>query len=394
MANNFAKYPYSIIKVGGRFFGIMEKKTKKLILKPTLKEGEKEKPLLFNSFNKALEEVKQLNESKKFIKKPVENNKLKTFQVHITQTVEQDYEIKARSEQEAKQIADDRYMNAEIDPIRDDGDISHSVRLLNEGLEKEKDKYFTKQGYEVLGHFLDQESGRTHIIGKREAANDYFIGLGYDISEGTWAQGRYDFKNFKDALENLKSSYKVEELNERAVEWLYMQQIDRITNKINLSSEKEPSAKKIDLLKSKIKELEKDNIYLTELDIAYSLNWLQKDCASVEGDREFIKKHEEEIFEMAHELYYKADTGAYVNNADTAVCAAYLSYKTVENTNIKAYDIYDSMMSNGIFDGSDENSTVALDRFDREEILKDYLSEIEDEKENKKNMKSNDDLEL
>lgn len=150
MATNFIrKYPYNIVKVGTHFFGILEKETNKMIMKPADKEGEKDKVLLFNSYTKALDHVKAINESKKALKheekkeKEAPKVKLKKFQIHITQVCEQDYEIKARTEEEAKQIAEDKYMDNELDPIRDEGDISHYVRLTGESNEKDlHEKYW------------------------------------------------------------------------------------------------------------------------------------------------------------------------------------------------------------------------------------------------------------
>ena len=57
----------------------------------------------------------------------------------------------------------------------------------------------TKQGYEVVEIYRD--GGRLHAIVKR--ANDYVVALGYDTSDGTWAQGRYVL-TYKSALETLK----------------------------------------------------------------------------------------------------------------------------------------------------------------------------------------------
>lgn len=57
----------------------------------------------------------------------------------------------------------------------------------------------TKQGYEVVEIYRD--GGRLHAIVKR--ANDYVVALGYDTSDGTWAQGRY-VSTYKSALETLK----------------------------------------------------------------------------------------------------------------------------------------------------------------------------------------------
>lgn len=57
----------------------------------------------------------------------------------------------------------------------------------------------SKQGYKVLEMYRD--GGRLHAILKR--ANDYVVALGYDTSDGTWAQGRYVDK-YENALATLR----------------------------------------------------------------------------------------------------------------------------------------------------------------------------------------------
>lgn len=57
----------------------------------------------------------------------------------------------------------------------------------------------SKQDYKVLEMYRD--GGRLHAILKR--ANDYVVALGYDTSDGTWAQGRYVDK-YENALATLR----------------------------------------------------------------------------------------------------------------------------------------------------------------------------------------------
>ena len=57
----------------------------------------------------------------------------------------------------------------------------------------------SKQGFKVLEMYRD--GGRLHAILKR--ANDYVVALGYDTSDGTWAQGRYVDK-YENALATLR----------------------------------------------------------------------------------------------------------------------------------------------------------------------------------------------
>lgn len=57
----------------------------------------------------------------------------------------------------------------------------------------------TKQGFEVVEMYRD--GGRLHAIVKR--SSDYVVALGYDTSDGTWAQGRY-VDTYGNALATLK----------------------------------------------------------------------------------------------------------------------------------------------------------------------------------------------
>lgn len=57
----------------------------------------------------------------------------------------------------------------------------------------------TKQGYDVIEMYRD--GGRLHAIVKR--GSDYVVALGYDTSDGTWAQGRY-VGTYEGALSTLK----------------------------------------------------------------------------------------------------------------------------------------------------------------------------------------------
>lgn len=60
----------------------------------------------------------------------------------------------------------------------------------------------TRQGYRVTNTLHDKR-GRKYIVGKRRT-NDYFVGVGYDIGHGTWAQGYYDFNSRDSALKYAK----------------------------------------------------------------------------------------------------------------------------------------------------------------------------------------------
>lgn len=60
----------------------------------------------------------------------------------------------------------------------------------------------TKQGFAVVEMYRD--GGRLHVIFKR--ANDYGVALGYDTTDGQWAQGMYDYSTLNKAREALKET--------------------------------------------------------------------------------------------------------------------------------------------------------------------------------------------
>lgn len=68
---------------------------------------------------------------------------------------------------------------------------------------KTKDDFSTKsrQGYSVE-RLERANSGRYYAILKR--AYDYVVAAGYDLKDGTWGQGYYDYKTYEDALKGLK----------------------------------------------------------------------------------------------------------------------------------------------------------------------------------------------
>ncbi len=51
-----------------------------------------------------------------------------------------------------------------------------------------------------LGTILNNGYPRLTAIIKRETQNDFIIALGYDVSDGKWAQGIYDLPTFEFAL--------------------------------------------------------------------------------------------------------------------------------------------------------------------------------------------------
>lgn len=67
-------------------------------------------------------------------------------------------------------------------------------------------KTHTHQGYEVVSIY-ENDAGRKFVIGYRKSRNDYFVGTGYDTSDGIWAQGYYDFASEKEAADFLYDRY-------------------------------------------------------------------------------------------------------------------------------------------------------------------------------------------
>lgn len=106
-----------------------------------------------------------------------------------------------------------------FDRIRDDADSDRDYKLkkagLNEVFETVDDfKTFgfvdkTAQGYEVKELYQDKRDRRIHVIAYRPKQNDYIVGLGYSLDDGTWNQGRYDFETLDEAIDYLFDNYKV-----------------------------------------------------------------------------------------------------------------------------------------------------------------------------------------
>lgn len=76
----------------------------------------------------------------------------------------------------------------------DSNNIKQGEHMKDEDFSKK-----TKQGYDVIEMYRD--GGRLHAIVKR--SSDYVVALGYDTSDGTWAQGRY-VGTYEGALSTLK----------------------------------------------------------------------------------------------------------------------------------------------------------------------------------------------
>lgn len=88
-----------------------------------------------------------------------------------------------------------------------------SVKDMYEPIETFKTFEFldkTRQGLKVVEAYEDLDDGRMHVICYRPADKTYLIGLGYNADDGTWNQGRYDYKTFGEAEEALKEDYNVD----------------------------------------------------------------------------------------------------------------------------------------------------------------------------------------
>lgn len=79
------------------------------------------------------------------------------------------------------------------------GNISKEDIIVKDSVKDEDFSKKTKQGYDVIEMYRD--GGRLHAIVKR--GSDYVVALGYDTSDGTWAQGRY-VGTYEGALSTLK----------------------------------------------------------------------------------------------------------------------------------------------------------------------------------------------
>lgn len=92
--------------------------------------------------------------------------------------------------------------------------LNESLKEMYEPISSFKDFTFidkTNQGWEVKKVYRDLDDDRMHIIVYRPKRNDYAVGLGYSPEDGTWNQGRYDFKTLEDAIDSLKRDYNVED---------------------------------------------------------------------------------------------------------------------------------------------------------------------------------------
>lgn len=69
------------------------------------------------------------------------------------------------------------------------------------------------QGHEVKKLYTS-DKGRTYVIVYKDETKDFAVGAGYDIRDGKWQQGYYDFKTFDEAEEFLHDRYSSENLTD------------------------------------------------------------------------------------------------------------------------------------------------------------------------------------
>lgn len=127
---------------------------------------------------------------------------------HKEEKVEDSDEIKVDETEEDK---------VEIEE-KEDEKLEENLNEFFEPVDSFKEFTFidkTKQGFEIKKVYKDLRDNRMHIIAYRPKMNDFLIGLGYSPEDGTWNQGKYDFKSLEDAIKSLKADYKVEEYSHK-----------------------------------------------------------------------------------------------------------------------------------------------------------------------------------
>lgn len=87
--------------------------------------------------------------------------------------------------------------------------------LGNETTTDAVDEFIEKdsQGHEVKKLYTS-DKGRTYVIVYKDETKDFAVGAGYDIRDGKWQQGYYDFKTFDEAEEFLHDRYSSENLTD------------------------------------------------------------------------------------------------------------------------------------------------------------------------------------
>lgn len=95
------------------------------------------------------------------------------------------------------------------------GELKHMKKRKHDFLKTYKGNEFgefstkTKHGDNILGSYLGEDK-RMYVIFKEdvsESLGTYAVGIGYDIDNGTWGQGVYNFKTFEKAKDYIDKKY-------------------------------------------------------------------------------------------------------------------------------------------------------------------------------------------
>ncbi len=92
------------------------------------------------------------------------------------------------------------------DEIRQRQKENNQKQEDNTEVAQDKYKHFTARGDKVLSIIKDRDDRNIAII-QREKKGDYVVAAGYITTEGTWAQGRYDFKTLETAEKYREEEY-------------------------------------------------------------------------------------------------------------------------------------------------------------------------------------------
>lgn len=93
------------------------------------------------------------------------------------------------------------------------------LREKEKGEEMQEGKYRTetKKGFPVVQIEKDRYGHDIAIVKRKD---DYVVAIGYDVNDGTWAQGRYDFPTQEKAQEFIDEKYKPKTTEQSDKKWL------------------------------------------------------------------------------------------------------------------------------------------------------------------------------
>ena len=102
-------------------------------------------------------------------------------------TNQENYEARIQNANAIQSFKAFSSVDAIISYLNKYGHLSKEDIIVKDSVNDEDFSKKTKQGFTVVEMYRD--GGRLHAIVKR--SSDYVVALGYDTSDGTWAQGRY-----------------------------------------------------------------------------------------------------------------------------------------------------------------------------------------------------------